>query len=260
MFLDSSTNLWTFWPDGEFYDFSREKCQDWEGSWAGYCAYQRSWFSCSPEEILDLDTLSWVSTWDSNTVEINNNNLLELESVWRSLNYYVDPSSEKLMELGTQEFPFRTIFTAFIEIMGQFSNSDSEITIYIRENTTVYIEDSSVFLLDLGLLTIDTYADSSTENNMATIVTTDSSTTKLSPKSAFNIVKNITVDIQIKIAEGAFTEEEAAIVGRGEDTFQLVRSPITINNIIARREAQSSITGVFIKAIYLQNKYIRIST
>ena len=158
------------------------------------------------------------------------------------------------MELGTKDFPFRTIFPAFAEIMEVFSNSNSEITIYIKENTTVYIEDSSVFLIDIGLLIIDTYSDFETSGPIATIVTKDSSIIKMSEKSAFNIVRNTTIDINAKISEGTLSEKELGVAGREGDTLQLVRSSLTIKNIIVRREASNTHSGLFIDAIYLQDK------
>ena len=254
MFLNSTNNLWQFCPDGEYYDFSLEVCTSWGASCSGYWAYQSSWLSCNPGESFDLDSLSWVPTCDPNKIEITNSNLLEIDSVWRDLSYYIDPSSEKLMELGTKDFPFRTILPAFLEIMELFSNSENEITIYIKENTTVYIEDSTIFLLDIGFLMIDVYRDFNSDNNLANIITTDSSIIKFSKKAAFNIMKDSTIDIQNKILQGNFTTEEIAIIGREGDTFQLVRSSLSIKNIIVRREAASILSGLFINAIYLQNK------
>jgi hypothetical protein len=51
----------------------------------------------------------------------------------RSYEYYVNPESEEVIELGTKEYPFKSVSLPFIEIFNYFSHSNANITIYLAE-------------------------------------------------------------------------------------------------------------------------------
>jgi len=120
-------------------------------------------------------------------------NHFELDSFWRTLEYYIDSSSEQWIELGTKGFPYRSLHQAFIEIISQFSNSEANITIYIKEKTTNYLEDSKIFLINIPSVSIQTYSEYGETPGSATIITTDSEVEILSSKALFNLVKSTTV-------------------------------------------------------------------
>ena len=259
MFLNTTTNLWQYWNDGEYYDHSLDVWTSWGGSCTGYWSYQSSWFSCPPSQSFDLETFSWISDWESPKVQINDTVQFEMDSIWRENNYYVDPLSEELIELGTRTYPYRTLFQIFSEIMNHKSHSDVTVTIYIKENANLYIEDSEIFLLGISQVSIQSYSDTGETPKAAIITTTDSSVEKKSKKAAFNIMKNTTVDVSSLISSGSFTDEEISIAGRIGGTIQLVRTSISITNVIVKRKAASTSSGLFLDVVYLQNRTVSLS-
>ena len=254
-----TTNLWEYWPVGQFYDFTLKVCTNCGGSWNGYWAYQIAWFSCSSPNILDLDTLQCVPSWAPNQIQIQDSVGFSLPNFWRSLEYYIDPNSDKIIELGTKTYPYRTSKPVFAEILKHHSHKDRRITVFLKENTNVYIEDSSSYILNITRVTITSYSDISNFPGMAKITTIDSLTNGISSKAAFHISKDLTLDVQNIVSSGAFNSYEIGSIGRSGDTFQVVRSSITLQNIAAYRIAASTGSGVFIYLLYLQNRTITLS-
>jgi len=149
----NSTNLWQNWPDGEYYDFSIGSWAPCGASWLGFWGAQQSWFQCTSPDILDVDTLTCVPSCDSSQIEISDTTLFGVDSIWRTLEYYIDPTSEELLEFGTKQYPYRTTKPVFAEILKHHSHTDREIKVYLKEGTNTYIEDSSIFIINLESLT-----------------------------------------------------------------------------------------------------------
>ena len=259
MFLNTTTNQWEFCPDGEFYMFNLDKCASWESSWVGTWAYQRTCFECTSPQVLDLDSLSCLNEWGSSTVQISSSTQFEVDTFCRSLNYYVDPSSSEIMELGTKQYPYRTISPVFSELTNHLSHTETEATIYVKEGTELYIEDGTSVVLNMTKVSITTYSDTSSTPSSTNVITTDSTVTPISQKAAFHIMKNFTVDIDALITGRDFTDSEFTVIGKSEGTFEVVRSSISIQNIVARRKPTSTTTGTFLNLIYLQNKDLELS-
>lgn len=175
------------------------------------------------------------------------------------MNFYVDPSSAELMEFGTKQNPYRTLSPVFSEILKHYSHSEIEANIYIKEGADLFIEDSNVYFVHLKLISIDTYSDSDDFPGMASITSIDTPQDLLSSKAGFHIIKNITVDLEVIITEGNFTESESFIIGRTGAAFEVIRTSISINNIIAKRISSSLRSGVFLYLIYLQQKTMTLS-
>jgi len=256
MFLNSTTNLCQYCPDGEYYDYTLDSCASWAGSCRGYWGYQRTCFEWTSPDILDLNTLSWVPSWDPSSIQITDNTQFELDTFWRTLDYYIDPSSDKLLEFGTKDYPYRTAKPVFAEILKHHSHTEREITVYLKEGTNTYIEDSSAYFLNLTSVTITSYSEDSTDPDFATITSKDSAVSGISSKSAFNIVKDLTLDTSSVVTGGNFTSYEEGSIGRSGDTFHVVRTSLYMNKITAKRQASVSTSGVLIYLLYLQDKIV----
>ena len=115
MFLDANSGLCQQWLPGEYFDFSQNKWSSWNGQWVGYWSYQTFCFTCAPTEILDLDTLSCISSCNLPQLHLTDNIMFTLGSIWRSLDYYIDPSTNKILEFGTKNYPYRTIQPVFLK-------------------------------------------------------------------------------------------------------------------------------------------------
>jgi len=147
--------------------------------------------------------------------------LSPLQNYCRGLDYYIDPLSIETVELGTQEFPYRTIAPVFAEILKHMSHSDLSISIWVKEGTTLTVEDSQIFIFNITEVSISTYSDISSNPGYATLISTDLPVEKLSKKSKFNIIKNTDLNVSDAISKGDFSDIEIAFLGRTGDTFQI---------------------------------------
>ena len=125
------------------------------------------------------------------------------------------------MEFGTQEFPFRTIAPVFAEILKQMSHSNLSISIWVKEGTTLMVEDSQIFIFNITEVNISTYSDINSNPGYATLVSTDLPVEKLSKKSKFNIIKNTDLNVTDAISKGEFSNYELENLGRIGETFQV---------------------------------------
>ncbi|CAI2373804.1 unnamed protein product [Moneuplotes crassus] len=259
MFMDDMTGMCDHCPDGEFYDFSRTQCNNCDNSCSGYCEYQESCFTCSPTEVLNLETMTCVPSCPVGTIQISDPVQYKLSSFCRSMDYYVDPTSEEIMELGTKAYPYRTISPVFAEILKQHSHKDRKVSIFIKEGANVFIQDSTAFFINVTQVSVSTYNQNSISQGMATITTTDAIVEGLSKKAAFHLMKDLTLDIGSVVSAGNFSDAEVGSIGRGGDTFQCVRTSLEMSKIVARRIAKTTTSGVLIYLLYLQRKEIKIS-
>lgn len=163
------------------------------------------------------------------------------------------------MEFGTKNYPFRTLNPVFAEILKQHSHTNREINVYVKEGTVMYIQDANVQIVNMKLITINTYSNTSIPGGMATIYSIDTPQEYLSTKAAFHIIKNITVDLATIISGGSFTTSELSVIGKTGAAFEVIQTSITVNNIIAKRIASSTSSGVFLYLIYLQTKTMTLS-
>ena len=125
------------------------------------------------------------------------------------------------MEFGTQEFPFRTIAPVFAEILKHISHSNLSISIWVKEGTTLMVEDSQIFIFNISEVSISTYSDINSNPGYATLISSDLPVEKLSKKSKFNIIKNTDLNVTDAISKGNFSSYELENLGRSGETFQV---------------------------------------
>jgi len=78
------------------------------------------------------------------------------EFCWGS-DYFIDPTSTSVIELGTLKFPYKSVSFAFIEIFNFWTDFDQEIWIQIKENTLNQLKQQAHYVLNLKNLTLTTY-------------------------------------------------------------------------------------------------------
>ena len=127
------------------------------GSCSSLCAYQSFWFEWPLGEFLDLDSLSWVSIWNSTTQIELNDPLLSGIPLCRSLVFYVDPLSPSSVELGTITHPYKELESVFLELFNVQSHSKGNITIKIREDTTNYLNEGT-YIMNITQVRIESYS------------------------------------------------------------------------------------------------------
>ena len=104
--LNPATKLWEAWPDGTFFTEALSEWLDWKGSWTGQWASQNMWFDWSGNTAdnltyFSISQMKCVNAWSTNEVFIQDPQLRNFR-LWRSLDYYVDPDSMEILELGTK--------------------------------------------------------------------------------------------------------------------------------------------------------------
>ena len=76
------------------------------------------------------------------------------------------------------------------EILNHHSNQDKVIDIYIKENTKVYLEDGTNFIINITNVRIASYSDTRDNSEMMKLIPTKIEQPIRSQKSAFSILKN----------------------------------------------------------------------
>jgi hypothetical protein len=125
-----------------------------------------------------------------------------LPRICRSLEYYVDPDSENSIELGTKQFPYRAFKSISSEILNQFSYSDVNITIYLKEGTKVYVQDDTTFFMSMTFVTMTSYSDNSDTPDRALIIPTAIEQQGISKKALLHILKHTDLWLEDAISKG----------------------------------------------------------
>ena len=210
--------------------------------------------------MFDLETLSCLPDCGTQQIKLSDIDMFQISGYFcRNKEYYIDSTSQQILELGTKAFPYRTIKPVFSEILKHISHQQISISVFLKENTNTFLEDSSAFIINITAINIQSYSDTINIPDKATIITTESAQPGLSGRAAFNIVKDVSQNISAVILGKPFLDYELKFIGRTGDGFQVVRSTIALENIIARRQAIDKMNGVFIYLLYLQQSYLILS-
>ena len=160
MYYDSTTNKWKFWQDGQYYDNTYQIWRSWDGKWTGYWKGQKQWFVWEQSKVLDLETLSWVSNCDVAKYQISSSQY-SIGELWRLSQFYVDPLSSEIIELGTISYPYKSMRAVSSDILNIFSHQNVNITIYLKEYESVYMSDLTGYYLNITSIHITSYSTSS---------------------------------------------------------------------------------------------------
>jgi len=72
-----------------------------------------------------------------------------------------------VVELGTREYPYKSIKPVISEITNFFSHSEASINIYTKD---IYVEDDTTFFINISSISFYSHPDYSQMNKRATIV------------------------------------------------------------------------------------------
>ena len=188
---------------------------------------------------------------------------LAISSVCRGFDYYVDPTSTAVIELGTLQYPFKSLGFVFVELLNFHANTARTINVYLKENTQNYVDLSFNYIINITTVTISSYSTTSSNPSKATIVageindpTQSNITAYYSNTTRFNILlstklnkdKQIFSNSQLGIAEYFYLSLNTQVM-----TVQ--RSNLTISNIVLNstfNDINSKYSFFFM--IYLQNR------
>ena len=258
MALDAATGLCSMCNGGQYMDTVLGICRDWQGSWETSCSYQLSCFECEADQFLDLDTLDCLTSCDTPKVLLNDPQF-SLANIWRGLNFYIDPDSTEVMEFGTQQYPYRNFRSAASEILNHYSLTDVDVTILLKENTRVYIEEDTTYFIRMNLVTIKSYSDFSSDPGRALIVQTSITQPEMSGKAVFHILQHTNLDTRNQITLGGYSDDSKAKFAATRRIFKVIETNFTFSNINAySEEVDYNSETYFIFPYLLQNRNVTI--
>ena len=166
----------------------------------------------------------------------------------------MDPLSTEVLELGTREYPYRTMKSVSSEVLTFFSHQQVEITIYVKD---VYLEDIShttFYAVNMTEISFKSHPDYTELNRRAVVTLTELSQPGISQKARFHLLTSTALPIQEVIDAGNFMKrEENQLLERA--SFIICRTGLTFESIDLYREVVDPLNNVvFAKGIYLQDK------
>ena len=259
MFLNSTSGYCTFCADGEYYDDTFEQCRSWEGKWTGDWAYQTTCFECTNGEMLDTDTLTWVTECNSPKITIDDSQFT-IGPICRGNNFYVDPESSSILEIGSRENPYRSMKPLTSEILNHHSNQDKEINIYLKENTMTYIEDQTNYFINISTISISSYSETSDSPAKATLMGTRIQQSGISKKAAFTILQNTDLKLDEIITESGINDHEIGQLLSESKTIYFDRCNFYLDNLNVIRQIIDLDKGIwFMYPIYAQHRLLRVT-
>ena len=149
-----------------------------------------------------------------------------------------------------------------MEILNFISHSNHNVTIYIKENTVVYMTKLRNFYLDFPSLIFTTYSDSSSTPGRTRIEIVGDSFSLLSPDSTqFNIIAYIDLRLTQALNYSGYTSVETDISDYSSSIAIVNKWNFNVSNIDLYRDVITNINldAPFIIAIYEQFHTISLS-
>ena len=265
MYFNGTSGLWERWGEGEYYDKTGDVWRSWSGRCNELWMYQGFWFDWPVGEKFDLDKLKWEVEWDAN-MEVIESSRLRISSVWRSHEYYLDPFSERLIELGTKEYPYKSMLSISYEILNFFSNSNVNITIYVKN---AYVEDDLLNFFNLSSVTITSYPEVIEKGRRSILIPTSIKQPSIINRTLYSLISiNDETDLRHEysskisdiISSGNFTDSESNLLTLEKVSIMAVKTGFIFKNIdVYREEINPERNQIFLLPINLQNQNIKIS-
>ena len=100
--------------------------------------------------------------------------------VCRDFEYYVNANSESPVEVGTKQHPYKDIDSALVEVMNFHSHSQRNVTIYVMEATTIFVN-SVKYVVNMTHVQIEAYNYRNKVEGLARMVGLTNSSKVISP-------------------------------------------------------------------------------
>ena len=116
--------------------------------------------------------------------------------------------SESVIELGTKNYPFKSIYSATLDILVTHAGLEDTIIINLKAETSSYINTGNTIFINMHQVQFESYSDSTDDPEYATIIGTDMTelVTPIIKTSQFNIVKTSEAIGDLIISLGQLSE------------------------------------------------------
>ncbi|CAI2368076.1 unnamed protein product [Moneuplotes crassus] len=250
MRYNSTTKLCESCAEDEYYDPVKGDCSSCNNVCIQACAYQASCFECPPNEIFDIETFECVQSCASDKYEIQSEKM-NIGKICKTLKIYVDPESQKLIELGTYEYPYRTFKSAASEILNHYSNTEAEVEIYMKDG---YIEMDNFYFINMTSVKITAHPDYELLNKRAQISFNSRTQPGISKKARFHLLKNISIKQDDFVIKEGINEREISELSKRKMGFMLAWTSFEISEV----EFHSTELDFFCVTIYFQEKLLKL--
>ena len=193
---------------------------------------------------------------------------LAISSVCRGFDYYVDPISTEVIELGTLQYPFKSLGFVFVELLNFHANTPRAINVHLKENTQSHIDLSFNYIINISTVTISPYSTTSSTPSKATIVagevndpTQANITAYYSNTTVFNILLNTKLNKEKQIfSNSLLSSTELSYLSQQAQVIIVHRSNFTIDNIVLNSTFNDiNSKYMFFFAVFLQNRNFKMT-
>ena len=218
-------------------------------------------------QVFDLASFSCVNSWNSTTSVLISDSQLAISSVCRGYDYYVDPTSTAVIELGTLQYPFKSLGFVFVELLNFHANTARTINVYLKENTKNYVDLSFNYIINITTVTISSYSTTSSTPSKATIVAGEANnptqaniTAYYSNTTVFNILLSTKLNTSKQIfSNSLLSSTELSYLSQKAQVVMVHRSNFTIENIVLNSTfSDINSQRMFFLAVYLQNRNFKM--
>ena len=185
-----------------------------------------------------------------------NDTQFDSRPICRDFEYYVNPDSDSIVELGTIDHPYKKISYAFVEILNYHSHTDRNLTIYLMEYTRNELPVGTGNIVNITNVDIRPYTLRSDDPDKATIVGIDETEIVADPSTSFSIIKSYELRVNDMITNyDSITDEEVLKVSIEDSLILLFKSSIALQNLELTTEYNNLYSNfMFVYPVLLQQK------
>ena len=204
--------------------------------------------------------MQWVTECNLDSQIAIHDTQFENRLIWRSFEYYVNPDSDSIVELGTKEFPYKQLSYAFVEILNYHSHTNHNLTVYLMEGTTNHFGFKQGYIVNITNVSLFPYSLTSSQPGKGTILINDEEDIVASPSTSFNVMKTFELRIEEQVLNNtAISEQERLKVEFNDYNILVLRSNFMMENlniISERADLYNDVSLMYF--VYIQDKTITI--
>ena len=177
----------------------------------------------------------------------------------RGYDYYVNPDSTEILELGTKQYPYKNLMLPFIEIFNFHSNNPNiEINIYVYERSYLEISFRKINIINIFKVNLYSYTEIEDEPAKVELVVRDTEIDYWNVKTRFNILANSVIDFESQSTNR--TQEQIDLFNQQEVAITVSRANFKISGFaIYCNFTGIDVSMIFISVLLIQDKYIEIT-
>ncbi|CAI2361915.1 unnamed protein product [Moneuplotes crassus] len=251
MWVNEVTGLCETCGAEEYYDPIGGRCLECNGVCAYECMQREGCFECPSGKVFDAEEFECVESCDlgNNKVMVTSEKM-NIGKICKTLNIYIDPDSREPIELGTLKYPYRTFKSAASEILNHYSNTQAEVTIYVKDG---YIETDTFYFMNMTNVKITAHPEYKIMNKRAQISFTSQPQHGISKKARFHLLRDVPINHNQFVAIEETGETEKSGLSKDKMGIMAYRTSLEISDI----EFHSNDLKHFCAPIYLQDKDVK---